>query len=87
MATENREIMEKLQQIEERLERIEREERPRSLREVIGRLVPREVRQHLRAARREQLLAVDAWLHHLIQRLEEEERHEPGRGRRRISVE
>ena len=83
----NTEVMEKLQQIEERLSQLEREQRPRFLRGLLARLVPREVRRHLLAARREQLLAVEAYLDHLINRLEQAEKQGEGHPRRRIAVE
>ena len=51
------------------LERIER--RPRAL---LARMVPSEVRAHLRASQREQLLALRAWLDAAIQRTEPSER-------------
>jgi len=81
------EILAKLQEIEERLDKLQREERPRTLSDLIARLVPREVRQHLLAARREQLLAVEAYIDHLVQRIDEAEKHEGGHEHRRIAVE
>lgn len=64
---------ERIQQLEERLARMEREraQRPMNLREAVDRLVPAEVRQHLRAARREQLLAVRSWIDVLIERIDQ----------------
>lgn len=69
----NAEQSERIQQLEERLDRIERErsQRPQNLGELVDRLVPGEVRQHLRAARREQLLAMRAWLDVMIERVDE----------------
>jgi hypothetical protein len=86
VSSENAEILAKLQQIEDRLNQIEREEQPRTLGDLINRLVPRDVRQHLRAARREQLLAAQAYLGHIIARMDEAGRADEGRSRRRIDV-
>ena len=83
MATEQE--RDKIQELEARLDRLEREQPPQHLRDWLDRLVPREVRQHLRAARREQLLAARAYLDHVIQRMDEPEK--AGGQRRRIEVE
>jgi tetrahydromethanopterin S-methyltransferase subunit G len=87
VSSNNAEVMERLRSLEERLDQIQREQRPRGLRNLVARLVPREVRQHLKAARREQLLAVEAYIDHLIKRLDETDEQEQGRQRRRIEVE
>jgi hypothetical protein len=83
----NAEQRERISQLEERLDRLERErmERPGNLAELLDRLVPSEVRQHLRAARREQLLAARAWIDVIINRMDEAETK--GGRRRRIEVE
>lgn len=90
MATENADVVAKLRQLEERLDKLEREERreerPRNLWEALMGMVPREVRAHLLAARREQLLAVEAYIDHLIARLDEAEKRVASRERRRIEV-
>lgn len=78
---------EKIRQLEERLDRMERERNQRQLNlsNVANRLVPPEVRQHLRAARREQLLAARAWLDAMINQLDES--GQKSGTRRRIDVE
>ena len=70
-------LEERLRDLQERSERrpqamFERSEsRPRA---VLERMVPSEVRAHLRASQREQLLALRAWLDAAIQRTEPPER-------------
>lgn len=78
---------EKIQELEDRLDRLERGQKQQSMGmvEMLDRLVPGDVRQHLRAARREQLLAVRAFLDNMINRLDEADT-KSGR-RRRVEVE
>jgi len=78
---------EKLRDLEERLARLEREQAQHlpSLTEIVDRFVPADVRDHLRAARREQLLAARALLDDMLERLAD---GNPREGkRRRIEVE
>lgn len=76
------ELASKITELEERLAALE--STPREERGLIGalrELLPAEARSHLRAARKEQLLAARAFLDHWIER---EERG--GRPRRRESI-
>ena len=72
-----RRLEERLRDLQERSERrpqamFERSEsRPRA---ILERMVPSEVRAHLRASQREQLLALRAWLDVAITRIEQSER-------------
>lgn len=74
----------RIAELETRLDETERlrrlETRPLGL---VRRLVPVETRQHLRAARREQLLAARSLLDHWIERLE----REPAGEKRREEIE
>jgi hypothetical protein len=74
-------LEERVQRLEEELLVLREREalRPRAL---VERLVPPEVRSHLRAAQRERLLAVRAWIDAAIKHTEEQ----PERPRRRESV-
>lgn len=74
-------LEERLRQLEERLSELQEREarRPRAR---LERMVPPEVRTHLRAAQRERLLAVRAWVDAAIKRTEEA----PERPRRPESV-
>lgn len=78
---------ERIRQLEERLDRMERErnQEPLKLSNLANRLVPSEVRQHMQAARREQLLAMRAWLDAMINQLDES--GQKSGKRRRIDVE
>jgi hypothetical protein len=71
-------LTERLRQVEEELEAL----RARQPGALLRSMLPPEVRQHLRAAQREQLLAVRALIDAAIKRTEEE----PVRPRRRESV-
>ena len=66
-------VEERLRLLEERLRDLQdrHESRPRAM---LGRMVPPEVRAHLRAAQRERLLALRAWLDVAIKRTEQSER-------------
>ena len=78
---------EKIQQIEERLDHLEREHAPGMPRllDVVDRFFPRNVREHLKAARREQLLAVRALVDDLLEGTDESAAR--NNKRRRIDVE
>jgi hypothetical protein len=77
-------IEERVRRLEERLRDLQDlyEGRPRAVlgriqrrpRALLERMVPSEVRAHLRASQREQLLALRAWLDAAIQRTEQAER-------------
>jgi hypothetical protein len=68
-----RQLEARLRELQERYER-----RPQAMRDrpraLLERMVPSEVRAHLRASQREQLLALRAWLDAAIQRTEPSER-------------
>ena len=82
---------EKIRQLEERLDRLERESSSGTspgmpnLMDVVDRLFPKNVREHMRAARREQLLAVRALIDDMLEGMDEGAT--PGNKRRRIDVE
>ena len=88
-------MMSEAQKIEDLEERISALERDRSrgsrpltdLRELLERLVPTEVRQHLRTSQREQVMAVRAYLDYIIERIDEEETTRERRAPRRVNVE
>src|SRR5919108_3525033 len=75
---------ERVRRLEERLRDLQEryEGRPQAMlgriesqpRALLERMVPSEVRAHLRASQREQLLALRAWLDLAIQRTEQSER-------------
>lgn len=74
----------RISELEQRLKDMEGRERARrGASELLRDLVPPEVRTHLRAARREQLLAARSFLDRWIERLE---KHESPRGRESITV-
>jgi hypothetical protein len=70
---------ERVRQLEARLRELQEryERRPQAMRDrpraLLERMVPSEVRAHLRASQREQLLALRAWLDVAIQRIEQSE--------------
>lgn len=71
-------------ELEARLHELERRDRRiGAVRSLIGELLPREVRDHLRAARKEQLLAARSFLDHWIERADRAETTEK---RERIAV-
>lgn len=76
----------RIAELEERLADLERRDRQmKTVRGLLGELFPPEVRGHLRASQREQLLAARSFLDHWIARLE---RGAPeARGRETITVE
>jgi len=71
--------------MEERLEALEKRDNaePGGLDRLLNELFPPEVRTHMRAARKEQLLAARAFLDHWIERLDKEP---TTRRRRRESI-
>ena len=70
--------------LEERLAELEaRDQEEEGLEPLFGRLFPSEARRHMRAARKEQLLAARAFLDHWIDRIE---REPADRLRRRESI-
>lgn len=76
----------RLQRLEKRLDRLERRRGAAFVEGLLRELVPADMRQHLRAAQREQLLAARSFLDHWIEKTERAER-EPARGpRRRESI-
>ena len=86
MATldESSDLVARLAVLEERLAELEsREPETDGIEAFLGRLFPTEVRGHLRAARKEQLLAARAMLDHWIDRLD---RAPAERVRRRESI-
>ena len=68
-----RQLEERLRDLQERYERQPQAMRDRP-RDLLERMVPSEVRAHLRASQREQLLALRAWLDVAIKRTEPSER-------------
>ena len=67
----------RIAELEERLADLERRERvEKRMRGLLKELVPPEVRTHLKAARREQLMAARSMLDHWIDRLDTKERTE-----------
>ncbi len=60
---------------------------PGGIANIIERLVPTEVRQHLRASQREQLLAMRAYVDRVISRIEEEDEARERRRPRKVTVE
>lgn len=79
----------RIQELEARLEQLETRlantSRAPTLMGMMDRLVPRDVRQHMRNARREQLLAARAMVDHLLSRIDEVEQQQGGT-RRRVEV-
>lgn len=58
-------------ELEDRLRQLERRERPLGMmRSALRELLPAEVKDHLRAARKEQLLAARSFLDHWIERMD-----------------
>lgn len=78
---------EKIQQLEERVDHLEREQSRGlpNLMDVLDRFFPRNVRRHLKAARREQLLAARAFIDDLLEDIDESSAS--SNKRRRIDVE
>ncbi|TMD61732.1 MAG: hypothetical protein E6I87_01880 [Chloroflexi bacterium] len=76
------ELQERVVELEERIRDMERREE-QSVDRMIRRLVPDDVREHLRHAQKEQLLAVRSMLDHWIERTE---RNAGATPRRRESI-
>ncbi len=82
---------ERLQELEMRVKALERkvkalERGPLGFRGLVERLLPRDVREHFAAARREYFLAWRAYLDRMIGRPEEAEERRRRNTRRRIQV-
>ncbi len=70
-------------ELEARLREMEKRDRRRgAMRRVLRELLPAEVREHMRAARKEQLLALRSFLDHWIERVE----RPPAQTRERITL-
>jgi len=83
--------LDRLQELEMRVNALERKVRalehgPLGIRGLLERVVPRDVREHFGAARREYFLAWRAYLDRMIGRPEEAEEPRRGNSRRRIKV-
>ncbi len=79
-------LLARLVEIETRIADMEARWEEPGVGSLVRRLVPPEARRHLRAARREQLLAARAFIDHWIDRLEREPEPRPRR-RERIELE
>lgn len=77
-SAEHAALLERLQALEEQLRRMQQSQsrRPAAMYE---RLVPPEVRTHLRAAQRERLLALRAWIDAALTRAEQSSAERPRR--------
>lgn len=76
----------RIAELEERLKDLERrEQNERRVHDLLRDLFPHEVRSHLKAAQREQLMAARSFLDHWIDRLEKGEGKTP-HGRESITV-
>jgi len=85
MAAADADLATRIAVLEERLAELEAlEERPDPFDRLLGELVPPDVRSHMRAARKEQLLAARAFLDHWIERLDR--KPVPRERRRRESI-
>jgi hypothetical protein len=78
------ELAERIAALEARLNDLEAGSEPDPLDRLLDGLVPAEARQHMRAARREQLLAARSFLDHWIERLDR--KPVPKERRRRESI-
>lgn len=76
----------RIAQLEAKLRQIEAEGDERPLRSLMESLFPSEARTHIRAAQKEQLLAMRAFLDHWITKVDERAAERPRR-RESISVE
>lgn len=75
----------RIEELETRLRELEkREDRMSPMRTLMREILPAEARDHLRSARREQLLAVRSVIDHWIERAE---RHDTAEKRERITLE
>jgi len=79
-------LLARLVEIETRIADMEARWEEPGIGSLVRRLVPPEARRHLRAARKEQLLAARAFIDHWIDRLEREPEPRPRR-RERIELE
>lgn len=65
-------LLDRLGELEQRITDMEARQEEPGVGSLVRRLVPPEARRHLRAARREQLLAARAFIDHWIERLDRE---------------
>lgn len=78
-------LLARLEELEARITDMESRWEEPGVGSLVRRLVPPEARRHLRAARKEQLLAARAFIDHWIDRLEREPEPRPRR-RERIEL-
>lgn len=83
---ETEDLLARLVEIETRIADMEARWEEPGVGSLVRRLVPPDARRHLRAARKEQLLAARAFIDHWIDRLEREPEPRPRR-RERIELE
>lgn len=69
---ETEDLLERLGELEGRIAEVEARQEEPGVGSLVRRLVPPEARLHLRAARKEQLLAARAFIDHWIDRLDRE---------------
>lgn len=82
------ELQARIAMLEERLAELEEHGRPEDpLERLLGGMLPSESRDHLRAARREQLLAARSFIDHWIERLDRKPMPKERRRRESISLE
>jgi septal ring factor EnvC (AmiA/AmiB activator) len=82
--TSSADLNARIAELEQRLKGLERRERAqRRLADLLSDIFPSEVRTHLKAAQREQLMAARSFLDHWIERMDE---RETPRGRESITV-
>ncbi len=73
-ATASSDLHARVEELESRLRQLEqRERRMGGMRSLFREVVPPEVREHLRSARREQLLAFRSFIDHWIERTQRED--------------
>lgn len=65
-------LLDRLGELEQRLADVEARQEEPGVESLVRRLVPPDARRHLRAARKEQLLAARAFIDHWIERLDRE---------------
>ncbi|MBI3749342.1 MAG: hypothetical protein HY262_10940 [Chloroflexi bacterium] len=69
---ETEDLLDRLGELEGRIAEVEARQEEPGVGSLVRRLVPPEARRHLRAARKEQLLATRAFIDHWIDRLDRE---------------
>lgn len=65
-------LLDRLGELEQRIDEMEARQEEPGVGSLVRRLVPPDARRHLRAARKEQLLAARAFIDHWIERLDRE---------------